>query len=71
MDHEVEVNDEADVRMNYRALSDAEAQNIGRIKDAGRLILAMLGEHPSSREMSLAKTKIEEAVMWAVKGITG
>jgi hypothetical protein len=24
-----------------------------------------------SRELSLAKTKIEEAVMWAVKHITG
>jgi hypothetical protein len=43
-----------------------------QIKDAGAFLLKMieLGT-PPGREASLAKTKVEEAVMWAVKGLTG
>ena len=40
------------------------------MKDKGLEFLELVGGLPSSRETSIAKTKIEEAVMWAVKSIT-
>jgi hypothetical protein len=41
------------------------------IKDMGLgLIRAIEANVPASREASLAVTKVEEAVMWAVKGLT-
>lgn len=38
------------------------------IKNAAEDLLDEIERIPSSRETSLAKTKLEEAVMWAVKG---
>lgn len=58
------------VRHQYRVLSDAEKQQMLEIKDLGASFLAKIDEIGQSREMSLAKTKVEEAVMWAVKHIT-
>jgi len=53
-----------------RALTDAEISNLNTVKSAGREFFDLVASMGSSREISLAKTKIEEAVMWAVKGIT-
>ena len=58
------------MRHGYRVLSEAEKAQMTAIKDAGLAFHEMLTGIGSSREMSLAKTKIEEAVMWAVKHIT-
>ena len=58
------------MRHSYRALSDAEKEAVARIKDLGETFLALLDTRPASRELSLARTKIEEAVMWAVKDVT-
>jgi len=58
------------VRHQYRTLSDAEKQDMLDLKDLGAAFLAKCDAVGSSREMSLAKTKIEEAVMWAVKHVT-
>jgi hypothetical protein len=58
------------VRHQYRVLSEAEKISMQEIKDRGADFLSLLGFMPPSREMSIAKTKIEEAVMWAVKGLT-
>ena len=58
------------VRHQYRVLSDAEKQQMMAIKDKGLEFLTLVGTLGKSRETSLAITKIEEAVMWAVKGIT-
>jgi hypothetical protein len=58
------------MRHEYRVLTDEEKRFMERIKNIGAdfyLLLAGIGQ---SRELSLAKTKIEEAVMWAVKHIT-
>jgi hypothetical protein len=63
-------NDDNTVRHNYRVLNEQEKADMVEIKDAGLAFLKTLSRFPASREMSLAKTKIEEAVMWAVKGIT-
>jgi len=58
------------VRHNYRVLSEQEKADMVEIKDAGLAFLKMLDRFPKSREISLAATKMEEAVMWAVKSIT-
>ena len=58
------------VRHQYRVLSDAEKAQMVAIKDKGLEFLTLMGTLGKSRESSLAITKIEEAVMWAVKGIT-
>ena len=58
------------VRNTYRVLSDAEKASMVAIKDKGAEFLTLIEGIGGSREMSLARTKIEEAVMWAVKHIT-
>ena len=57
------------MRHAYRVLSDAEKAKMQAIKDEG-LKFHDLAELGHNREISLAKTKVEEAVMWAVKAIT-
>ncbi len=59
------------MRHQYRILSDAEKSNMLTIKDYGLALHDFIGGLGNSREVSLAKTKVEEAVMWAVKHITG
>jgi hypothetical protein len=58
------------MRHRYRVLSDAEKANMAAIKDEGLRFHDLIAGMGNSREISLAKTKIEEAVMWAVKHIT-
>jgi hypothetical protein len=59
------------MRHTYRVLSDEEKKAMQAVKDAGASFVAELGRfcHPG-RETSLAITNAEQAVMWAVKGIT-
>lgn len=59
------------VRHQYKVLNDVEKAQMLAVKDKGLEFLNILNTYQPTREMSLAKTKIEEAVMWAVKGITG
>lgn len=68
------------MRHEYRVLSDEEKAQMKKLKDKGlefSNLLCQIGKIPtngdyrfSSRELSLAQTKIEEAVMWAVKHLT-
>lgn len=58
------------MRHQYRVLTDAEKANMQAIKDYGLGFHDLLTGIGDSRELSLAKTKVEEAVMWAVKHIT-
>lgn len=58
------------MRHAYRVLSDAEKAQMQAIKDKGLELHNLLEGVGQSRELSLAKTKTEEAVMWAVKHIT-
>ena len=73
------------MRHQYRILSGTEKEQMQRLKDKGLDFLLYLhvvggtvaadGTVPfdarqSSRELSIAQTKIEEAVMWAVKHLT-
>ena len=59
------------MRHQYRVLNDAEKANMLKVKDMGLDFHNFVASLGGSREVSLAKTKIEEAVMWAVKHITG
>ena len=58
------------MRHAYRVLSESEKANMQSVKDMGLSLHDLVGSLGNSREISLAKTKIEEAVMWAVKHIT-
>ena len=58
------------VRHEYRVLSDAEKAQMLALKDAGAAFIKLCDEVGQSRELSLAKTNAEQAVMWAVKHVT-
>lgn len=58
------------MRHEYRVLSDNEKRQMQQIKDLGRMMHETFEAMGASRELSLAKTKVEEAVMWGVKHIT-
>jgi len=63
-------------RSAYRELSDEEKEKMEIIKNKAQelydLIESVVEQNPSeqARYISLAKTKLEESIMWAVKGIT-
>ena len=58
------------MRHAYRVLSDAEKASMQAVKDEGLKFHELLLSLGASREVSIAITRIEEAVMWAVKHIT-
>lgn len=58
------------MRHEYRVLDDNEKQQMKAIKDIGLQFHDLLSSIGDSRELALAKTKIEEAVFWGVKHIT-
>ena len=57
-------------RHQYRPLTDDEKKSVSDVKDATREFGAVLDSLPPSRERSIAITKLEEASMWAVRGLT-
>ena len=74
------------LRHQYRVLDGEEKAAVARIKGAGEAFLEALDHYGAQagraalekgcaapdfgRAFAIARTKIEEAVMWAVKGIT-
>jgi hypothetical protein len=58
------------VRHEYRVLTDDEKAHMKAIKDMGQTFIYYCDAMGRSREISLAITKMEEAVMWAVKHLT-
>lgn len=62
------------MRHAYRVLTDEEKAAMQKLKDMGldfhEFLTSLESITKPSRELSIAKTKIEEAVMWAVKHIT-
>ncbi len=58
------------VRHTYRVLSDDEKAQMLALKDMGAAFIAKCQEIGQSRELSLAITNAEQAVMWAVKHVT-
>ena len=62
--------DENVMRHEYRELTTPEQNQIVAIKDRGVEFYRLLVELGDSRELSLAKTRLEEAVMWATRHVT-
>lgn len=66
------------VRHEYRVLTDKEKAQMKSAKDFGLVFIQLCDDIDRSRpphigvgrELAIAKTKMEEAVMWAVKAIT-
>lgn len=58
------------VRHTYRVLTDDEKAQMVALKDIGAAFIAKCQEIGASRELSLAVTNAEQAVMWAVKHVT-
>lgn len=59
------------VRHEYRILSEEEKMQVKELKDLGADFIALCQKTGKSRELSLAVTKMEEAVFWSVKHVTG
>jgi hypothetical protein len=59
-----------EVRSEYRELHADEKKQIANIKELGQAFIDLCNEQGKSRELSLAITNMEMAVMWAVKHIT-
>lgn len=67
------------MRHEYRPLNTIEKQAMQDVKDMGLAFVQRLHaiggsdgrqDRQASRELSTAQTKMEEAVMWAVKHVT-
>jgi hypothetical protein len=65
-------------RRSYRELTAEENALVDSIKDTAGTLYDLIAGDPATamdsnkaRALALAKTKLEESVMWAVKGITG
>lgn len=58
------------MRHSYRAFSDDEKAAMQAVKDKVLELHDLIESIGQSRELSAAKTKTKEAVMWAVKHFT-
>ena len=58
------------MRHQYRVLSEEEKAKMSQVKDMGLAFHDFVDGLGKSRELSIAKTKIEEAVMWTIKHLT-
>ena len=58
------------MRHEYRVLSDEEKVIMKKIKDDALAFWTYIESLGVSRELSVAKTKIEESVMWTIKHLT-
>lgn len=60
-------------RKDYKPLTDEQKDQMKSIKNQAEILEAMINEDTTQnngREMAVAKTNLEQAIMWAVKGIT-
>lgn len=57
-------------RSTYRELTAKDKEQMETVKSIGNTFINILNDFGKGRELSLAITKMEEAVMWAVKHIT-
>lgn len=64
------VNNTNVMRHAYRKLDDEEKSQMVQIKDQGLNFHAFLENLGDSEELTIAKQKVREAVMWAVNHLT-
>lgn len=61
-------------RKEYKPLTDEQKDAMGRIKDKAEELMASFEDIQSvladGRQMALAKTNLEQSVMWAIKSLT-
>jgi hypothetical protein len=63
-------------RKTYRKLNQVELDYLDALKDKAQELYDLIDtggpthQAPQSREKSLAKTNLEQAIMWAVKDVT-
>lgn len=58
------------MRHEYRVLTESEKAAMKSLKEQGLLFIETCHSIGASRELSLAITNMEQAVMWAVKHVT-
>jgi len=58
------------MRQEYRQLNHIEQGVLTELKQQAAVLYALIDGCGHDRELSLAKTRLEECVMWAVKSIT-
>lgn len=58
------------MRHQYRVLTAEEKDTMQSIKDAGLVFSEILDKLDNTPESKIAKIRIQEAVMWAVKSVT-
>lgn len=56
-------------RKQYRALTEMEKNHVDAVKVAAEILHHLL-DRGDPRCVAIAKTKLEECVMWATKGLT-
>jgi len=61
-------------RREYKQLSDSHKSHMNLIKEYADELLSKIEEteslNPDKRMIALAKTNLEQSVMWAIKAIT-
>lgn len=57
-------------RHQYRVLTDAEKDTVTQFKDLEVQFTQLLSSLGDKREYALALTNIQQATMWAVRGVT-
>lgn len=60
-------------RKEYKPLTEGQKEMMIKVKALAEELEALFNEANTpniGREIALAKTKLEEAIMWAIKGIT-
>lgn len=62
----------ADVfRKEYKALTELQKASMAEVKDQAQILWDLFDSCPGDPRMkAVAKTNLEQAVMWIVKGIT-
>ena len=64
-----------DFRKTYRELTDSQKERIEKIKTAAEILDSLLDgafeyDAADPRMMAVAKTNLEQSIMWAVKALT-
>jgi len=57
-------------KKTYRTLTLSEATLCEDIKEQAQELYNLFDQSIANREMALAKTNLEQSVMWAIKAIT-
>lgn len=58
-------------RARHRVLSDEERAFLDELKSAATALWDLIELVDAPREKALARTKLQESIMWAVRGVTG